>query len=128
MLRLNARQTAAAKDALRADRIVGHYGLTKTDELVWSTLLHTFFNKLTSACWPSYDTIARHAGCCRRTVASSIKRLRSAGWLRWQRRRIRFGRRWTQASNEYELRVPRRWGRSVSECKPCARTTSLFIK
>lgn len=128
MLNLKPQQTAAALDCLRADRIVGWRPLTPTDELVWRTLYFTFMNKKTGACWPSLQTLADAAGCCRRTACSSIKRLRKAGWLKWCRRRLRLKRgRWTQASNDYELRVPRRWRRTVSECKPCSRTTRIFI-
>jgi hypothetical protein len=130
MLTLKAQQLACALDALRADRIAGwaERPLTAIDELIWRTLYFTFMNRKTGACWPSLETLAKHAGCCRRTACTSIKRLRKAGWLKWCRRRLRLPKgRWTQASNEYELMIPRRWRRSVSECRACARTTRLFI-
>lgn len=130
MLTLKGQQIPCALDCLRADRIADwdERPLTATDELIWRTLYFTFMNHTTGACWPSLATLAQHAGCCRRTACSSIKRLRKAGWLKWQRRRIRLKKgRWTQAPNEYELVIPRRWRRSVSECKACARTTRLLI-
>lgn len=102
--------------------------MTMVDELVWRTLYFTFQNHKSGACWPSLQTIADVAGCSRRAVSYSIKRLRKAGWLRWYRQRKRFiGWRWVQAPNKYELTIPRRWRRTVAECKPCARTTRIFI-
>lgn len=128
MLNLNPMQFAMLFDAMRADRIAAVYVLTAIDELVWRTLYYTFMNHKTGACWPSLKTLALHAGCSRRTACTSIQRLRKAGWLRWQRRWIRLKRgRFTQAPNEYELKIPRRWRRSIHECKRCARTTRLLI-
>jgi hypothetical protein len=130
VLFLKAQQTACALDCMRADRIVGwkERPMTMLDELVWRTFYFTFQNKKSGACWPSLQTIADVAGCSRRAVSYSIKRLRKAGWLRWYRQRKRFiGWRWVQAPNKYELTIPRRWRRTVAECKPCARTTRIFI-
>ena len=118
-------------DALRADRIANGE-LTAIDELVWRELAFRFTNKKTGACFPSYDTIAVHTGCCRRTIGNSIKRLKKAGWLRWKRRwwrrKVPGGIEVAADSNSYEVRIPRRWWRSIHECKPCARTTSLILK
>lgn len=128
MLNLKPNQWAVLFDAMRADRIAKHFTLTAIDELIWRTLHYTFENHKTGACWPSLSTLAKHAGCSRRTASTSIQRLRKAGWLRWQRRWIRLKRgRFSQAPNEYELKIPRRWIRSIQECKACARTTRLFI-
>lgn len=128
MLNLKPNQWAVLFDAMRADRIAKHFKLTAIDELIWRTLHYTFMNHTTGACWPSLSTLAKHAGCSRRTASTSIQRLRKAGWLRWQRRWIRLKRgRFSQAPNEYELKIPRRWIRSIQECKACARTTRLLI-
>jgi hypothetical protein len=118
-------------DALRADRIATGE-LTAIDELIWRELAFRFTNKKTGACFPSYETLAVHAGCCRRTVGTSIKRLKEAGWLRWKRRwwrrKIAGGIEVCALSNAYEVRLPRRWWRSIHEGKACARTTSLILK
>jgi Helix-turn-helix domain len=130
MLNLKPQQFAMLFDVMRADRIANwaERPLTAIDELVWRTLYYTFMNHKTGACWPSLKTLALHAGCSRRTACTSIQRLRKAGWLRWQRRWIPLKRgRYTQAPNEYELKIPRRWRRSIHECKACARTTRLLI-
>lgn len=130
MLFLKAQQTACALDCLRADRIAfkKERPITANGELIWRTLYFTFQNKKSGACWPSLQTIADVAGCSRRTVCTAIKQLRKAGWLRWYRQRKRFvGWRWVQAPNKYELTIPRRWRRTVAECKPCSRTTRIFI-
>lgn len=129
MMNLRPQQIAAALDCLRADRIVAEHPLTASDELVWRELFFRWRNRKTGSCWPALSTIAKAAGLSRRTVCTSIKRLRAAGWLKWARRRIRLkGGRWTQGSNDYELKIPRRWMRVVSECKRSAGTTSIFIK
>jgi Helix-turn-helix domain len=123
-------QIPVVLDALRADRIA-RGGLTAIDELVWRELAFRFTNKKTGACFPSYETLAIHAGCCRRTIGNSIKRLRDAGWLRWRRRwwrrKLPGGIEVVADSNSYEVRIPRRWWRSIHEGKPCARTTTLLI-
>ena len=85
MLTWKPNQVPVVLDALRADRIALG-ALTPLDELIWRELAFRFTNKKTGACFPSYETIAVHAGCCRRTVGNSIKRLKEAGWLRWKRR------------------------------------------
>jgi len=117
-------------DALRADRIANGE-LTAIDELVWRELAFRFTNKRTGACFPSYETLAIHAGCCKRTIGNSIKRLKEAGWLRWKRRwwrrRVPGGIEVAADSNSYEVRLPRRWWRSVHEGKACARTTHLIL-
>ena|SRR5689334_8394517 len=128
MLILKPQQFAVLFDAMRADRIAAIFVLTAIDELVWRTLYYTFMDHKKGDCWPSLATLAKHAGCSRRTACTSIKRLRKAGWLRWQRRWARFKRgRFCQMSNEYELKIPRRWRRSIHECKPCHVTTRLLI-
>jgi hypothetical protein len=128
LMNMTAQQLACVFDLMRADRIAKQFTMTAIDELIWRTLFYTFMDRKTGSCWPSLATLALHAGCSRRTACTSIQRLRKAGWLRWVRRRIQLkGRRWTQAPNAYEMRIPRRWWRSISECKACARTTRLLI-
>lgn len=130
MLTLKGRQTACALECLRADRIAfkAQRPLTANCELIWRALYFTFQNHTNGDCWPSLKTLAAVAGCSRRTVCTAIKQLRAAGWLRWYRaRKHRVGNFWTQAPNSYELCIPRRWRRCVTECKRCARTTGLFI-
>src|SRR5690349_18994916 len=101
-------QVPVVLDALRADRIANG-DLTAIDELVWRELTFRFTNKKTGACFPSYATIATHAGCCCRTVGNSIKRLKEAGWLRWKRRwwrrKVPGGIEVAADSNSYEVRV-----------------------
>jgi|tagenome__1003787_1003787.scaffolds.fasta_scaffold20394131_1 hypothetical protein len=131
MFTWSPKKVPAVLDALRADRIANGK-LTAIDELVWRELTFRFTNKKSGACFPSYDTLAAHVGCCRRTIATSIKRLKDAGWLRWRRRwwrkRVPGGIKVAADSNSYEVRLPRRWWRSVHECKACPRTTTLIIK
>ena len=124
MIKLTPQQTAAAIDCLCADRKVGEFDITLSAVQVWRTLLFKFRNKLTGECWPSRASIAAAAGVSLRTVANAIKELRRAGWLTWWRRRR--GKR--QDSSIYELRIPRRWRRTVSECKKCPGTTSISTK
>src|SRR3982750_4740726 len=118
-------------DALRADRIANGE-LTAIDELVWRELAFRFTNKKTGACFPSYEPLPVHAGCCRRTIGNSIKRLKEAGWLRWKRRwwrrRVPGGIEVAADSNSYEVRIPRRWWRSIHEGNACPRPTALIIK
>ena len=131
MLNWTPQQVPVVLDALRADRIANGE-LTAIDELVWRELAFRFTNKRTGACFPSYETIAIHTGCCRRTIGNSIKRLKEAGWLRWKRRwwrrKVPGGIEVAADSNSYEVRLPRRWWRSIHECKACPRTTTLIIK
>jgi hypothetical protein len=50
--------------------------------------------------FPSHATIAKHAGCCERTVRNCLAWLRENGFLTW-RRRLEW------SPNEHGLRVPR---------------------
>lgn len=53
-------------------------------------------------CWPSYATIARRSGLCRRTVVTNVQALTDAGWLLTAARVDHQG----QHSNSYQLIVP----------------------
>jgi hypothetical protein len=87
---------------------------------VLGALLWSFHNSRSGCCFPSYEAIARKAGCARSTVAEALKTLEWAGVLTWQHRitRIRerctdlFGRvtwRWRtiRTSNAYMFRDPK---------------------
>ena len=45
-----------------------------------------FHNAASGACFPSYETIAAKAECCRDTVYEALKALEFAGVLTWQHR------------------------------------------
>jgi hypothetical protein len=77
-------------------------------------LVLDFQNFRTGRLDPSYDAIARKAGCCRRTVADALRRLRDLGMLGWLRRceedRDKAGRfRLRQRTNAYGLMPPSQW-------------------
>ena len=88
---------------------------------VLEALLWGFHNSRTGCCFPSYETIAAKAECCRDTVYEALKVLELAGVLTWQHRIARiqvrerdlFGRwasRWRviRTSNAYVFRDPQR--------------------
>ena len=60
---------------------VGHAALQ-----VLHALIFDFLNYRTGQLDPSYETIARKANVCVRTVASALRRLRDLGILNWVRR------------------------------------------
>jgi hypothetical protein len=67
-----------------------HYGaVTAKAEAVGRVLLWVFHNAGTGRCFPSYEAIAKEAGCHRDTVAEAIKMLEAAGILTWCNRRAR---------------------------------------
>jgi hypothetical protein len=86
---------------------------------VLEALLWGFHNSRTGGCFPSYETIAAKAECCRDTVYEALKVLELAGVLTWQHRIARnqvrerdlFGKwasRWRviRTSNAYVFRDP----------------------
>jgi len=88
---------------------------------VLEALLWGFHNARSGCCFPSYDTIAAKAECCRDTVYEALKVLERAGVLTWQHRIARiqvrerdlFGKwasRWRviRTSNAYVFRDPQR--------------------
>jgi hypothetical protein len=72
---------------LRATEAGKHYGPVHFKDLaVLEALLFGFHNAHTGLCFPSYETIAKAAGCARSTVYVAIKRLEDAKLLTWVNR------------------------------------------
>ena len=63
--------------------------LTRAYLEVLHALLWGFHNSRTGRCFPSYETIAKRAECCRDTVYEAIKALEAAGILTWVNRLVR---------------------------------------
>ena len=63
--------------------------LTRATLEVLQALLWGFHNSRTGRCFPSYQTIATRAQCCRDTVYQAIKALEAAGILTWVNRLVR---------------------------------------
>jgi hypothetical protein len=97
---------------------------------VLEALLWGFHNSRTGCCFPSYETIAEKAECCRDTVYEALKALEFAGVLTWQHRIARiqvrerdlFGRwasRWRviRTSNAYVFRDPQQRPQGVPASK-----------
>ena len=117
-----ARIMVLARALMRRTEAGKHYGVvTAKAYAVLGALLWGFHNARSGLCFPSYETIAKEAGCARSTVAEAIKALEEAGLLTWVNRiaRIRdtapnlFGRnapRWRliRISNAYNFNDPGR--------------------
>src|SRR4051794_24482808 len=95
---------------------------------VLEALLWGFHNARSGCCFPSYETIAAKAECCRDTVYEALKVLELAGVLTWHHRiaRIqvrerdllgRWASRWRviRTSNAYVFRDPQQRSASKSE-------------
>jgi hypothetical protein len=93
--------------------------LTRATLEVLEALLWGFHNSRDGRCFPSYETIAARAQCCRDTVYEAIKALEAAEILTWVNRLIRvqfreldlFGKialrsRLIRTSNAYTFRDP----------------------
>ncbi|MDX5933074.1 helix-turn-helix domain-containing protein [Acidiphilium acidophilum] len=93
--------------------------LTRAYLEVLEALLWGFHNSRDGRCFPSYETIAARAQCCRDTVYHAIKALEAAGVLTWVNRMVRaqfrekdlFGKmvsrtRLIRTSNAYVFRDP----------------------
>jgi hypothetical protein len=63
--------------------------LTRAYLEVLEALLWGFHNSRDGRCFPSYETIAARAQCCRDTVYEAIKALEAAGVLAWVNRLVR---------------------------------------
>ena len=93
--------------------------LTRATLEVLEALLWGFHNSRDGRCFPSYETIAKRAQCCRDTVYEAIRALEAAEVLTWVNRLIRvqfreldlFGKlalrsRLVRTSNAYVFRDP----------------------
>ncbi len=63
--------------------------LTRAYLEVLEALLWGFHNSRDGRCFPSYETIAARAQCCRDTVCAAIKALELAGVMTWVNRLVR---------------------------------------
>jgi Helix-turn-helix domain len=78
---------ARARNLMRRTEKGKHYGQVTAKALaVLEALLWGRHNAGTGRCFPSYETIAKDAGCARSTVAEAIKALEDAGILTWVNR------------------------------------------
>jgi hypothetical protein len=109
--------------------------LTRATLEVLEALLWGFHNSRDGRCFPSYETIAARAQCCRDTVYEAIRALEDAEILTWVNRLIRvqfreldlFGKlalrsRLIRTSNAYTFRdplpcaqVPQGWGKAAAD-------------
>jgi hypothetical protein len=109
--------------------------LTRATLEVLEALLWGFHNSRDGRCFPSYETIATRAQCCRDTVYEAIRALEGAEILTWVNRLIRvqfreldlFGKmalrsRLIRTSNAYTFRdplpcaqVPQGWGEAAAD-------------
>jgi hypothetical protein len=117
------------------------YGVVTAKALaVLEALLWAFHNAKSGVCFPSYETIAKAAGCARSTAAEAIKALEDAGILSWVNRvkRVRErcadllgdnGWRWRvlRTSNAYNFRDPGLPKYSKSEMQPGTSNQALFL-
>jgi hypothetical protein len=87
---IKARILYLAEALERSTRQPGkHGGLLKEKGLaVLRALLNQRYNKGTGECYPSYDTIATDAGCCRETVRQKLRALELAGIIETIRRKV----------------------------------------
>jgi hypothetical protein len=60
--------------------------ITRAYMEVFEAMLFGFHNSKTGLCFPSYETIAEKAKCCRDTVYEAIKVLEEANVLTWVNR------------------------------------------
>lgn len=76
---------------------------------VLKAMLWDIHNPRTGHCFPSYETIAEHAHCCRDTVYEAIRALEASGILDWVNRFDKIYKdRWQviRVSNAYLFRDP----------------------
>jgi hypothetical protein len=118
--------------SIRHKRPGQHRGpLTRATLEVLEALLWGFHNSRDGRCFPSYESIAARAQCCRDTVYEAIKALEAAEILTWVNRLIRvqfreldlFGKmalrsRLIRTSNAYVFRDP----------LPCAQVEGIALK
>src|SRR4051794_38468612 len=91
MDRAHAWRLLAHAEALERDtRCPGKHGgcLKRTGLDVLRALLRHFYSYRHGTCFPSYEAIARAAGCCVETVRKAIRRLEAAGIISTLRRKV----------------------------------------
>src|SRR3954471_13871603 len=91
MDRAHAWRLMASAEALERDtREPGKHGgcLKRTGLDVLRALLRHFYSYRHGTCFPSYEAIARAAGCCVETVRKAIRRLEAAGIISTLRRKV----------------------------------------
>jgi hypothetical protein len=88
---------------------------------VLKAMLWGFHNNRTGHCFPSYETIAEKAECCRDTVYEAIKALEASGILDWAHRFdkifIKGGWKYIRVSNAYLFRDPLPCATSFGTCE-----------
>ncbi len=103
-----------------------HHGpITRTSMDVLEALLWKFHNAKTGLCFPSYESIAEKAKCCRASVIRAINALEQAGILTWVNRIVRIREtsgsnvrdRIIRTSNSYVFRDPLHCAHSVYNSK-----------
>src|SRR4051794_3365098 len=91
MDRAHAWRLLAHAEALERDtRCPGKHGgcLKRTGLDVLRALLRHFYSYRHGTCFPSYEAIARAAGCCVETVRKAIRRLEAVGIISTLRRKV----------------------------------------
>src|SRR3954452_12861638 len=80
----------AAETLNRATRQPGQHGgcLKRSGVDVLRVLLRHFYSHRDGTCFPSYEAIARAAGCCVETVRMALRRLEAAGFITRLRRKV----------------------------------------
>ena len=78
--------------------------ITRTFMLVLQALVFGFANTKTGSCFPSYEAIAKRAGCCKDTAIEAVKVLENAHILTVCSRLKRVGDRVLMTSNAYTFR------------------------
>ena len=93
-----------------ADCALAARQITRSAKAVFDALLWGFHNCKDGRCYPSYETIAERARCCRDTVCEAIKALERLGILSWinriERIRTAAGVKVIRTSNAYAFRDP----------------------
>lgn len=77
---------AKAKLMHRARALVRTRKITGKTYVVFETLLYGFHNAVSGHCFPSYETLAKSAGCARSTIALAVQLLEASGLLTWHNR------------------------------------------
>ena len=100
------RITAYARVWNAAHRQQGqHTGpITRTFMTVLQALVFGFANTKTGSCFPSYEAIAKRAGCCRSSAIEAVNTLEAAGIVRVWARLKRVKDRVLMTSNAYTFR------------------------